>query len=389
MNTKSSSERSSATARELLRSLLSKSFLLIGIAAVLLIGSLLSPYFPTAGNFRNIVITGAVVSVLAIGQFMVVVTRGIDLSVGAVAALATVVGAVLIREGVPWGVAILITLAVCTVAGIISGTLVVYARITPFIATLGMLGIAQGLAYLIQQGTLIVIEEQGFSEFLAGDVGSVPAPVIIFVAATIIFAVVMRWTTFGRQLYAIGGNAEASRLSGLPVNRNVLAAYAISGLLAGLAGLMLAAQLGEGNSLLGQGLELDAIAAAVVGGASLFGGAGTPVAAVLGGLLIGTISNIMDLRSVPAEPQLIIKGILILLAVYLTSGGGADVRKRLQGLAARRRPMASDPVASPSPGEATTPDPRSGDQPSDVQSTDDPPYVDSHSGLEDRKDARI
>jgi ribose transport system permease protein len=221
--------------------------------------------------------------------------------------------------------------------GVFSGALVVYAKITPFIATLGVMGIAQGLAYLVQNGTLVVISNQNFLHFFTGNLLGIPKPVLIFVAIAAVFGAVMRWTAFGRQLYAIGGNAEAARLSGLPVKRNKLAAYCLSGMLASVAGLMLAAQLAEGNSLLGRGLELDAIAAAVVGGASLFGGLGSPVAAVLGGLLIGTITNIMDLRSVQAEPQLIIKGLLILLAVYFTSGAGADLRKDLPALLFRRQ----------------------------------------------------
>lgn len=306
--------------------------ILAGIAIVSIVGASLSPFFLTEANLRNIVITGSVVSVLAVGQFIVIVTAGIDLSVGAVAALATVVSAVLMSHDVSPLIAIAVTLAVCGLAGAINGFLVIHAGITPFIATLGMLGIAQGFAYLIQNGTFIVIDDAWFIGFFSGETAGLPNQVIIFVVIMAVFGAIMRWTAFGRQLYAIGGNAEAARLSGLPVKKNVVAAYSISGLLAGIAGLMLAAQLGEGSSLLGQGLELDAIAAAVVGGASLFGGLGTPVSAVIGGLLIGTISNIMNLRGIAAEPQLIIKGALILLAVYLTSGRGGDVRRRLQGL---------------------------------------------------------
>jgi len=314
-----------------------------GVVIVLVVGYILSPYFLTAQNFRNIVVTAAVVSVLAVGQFLVIVTAGIDLSVGAVVALATVVAATMMHNGWSSVPAALITLVVCTVCGVVSGCLVVYARITPFIATLGMMGIAQGLAYLVQNGTLIVISDSAYLNFFTGDLIGVPKSVVFFIVIAIVFGAIMRWTSFGRQLYAIGGNAEAARLSGLPVRRNVLIAYSLSGLLAGIAGLMLAAQLAEGNSLLGGGLELDAIAAAVVGGASLFGGQGSPAAAVLGGLLIGTISNIMDLRSVAAEPQLIIKGSLILLAVYLTSGGGADLRRSLPALWLHR-PSAGPPM---------------------------------------------
>ncbi|WP_433618088.1 ABC transporter permease [Dactylosporangium sp. CA-139114] len=300
--------------------------LFFSIIAVLVVGNLLSPYFLTSNNFRNILITGSVVSVLAVGQFMVIVTAGIDLSVGAIASFSTVLSAVLMSKGVPVVWTVLITIAVCACFGVVNGVLVVYGGITPFIATLGMMGVVQGLAYLVQGGTYVRIDHQGFIGFFSGQLGSVPVQVIIFVAITVVFALTMRWSTFGRALYAIGGNAEAARLSGLPVRRNLIVAYATSALLAAVAGFMLAAQLGEGSSQLGQGLELDSIAAAVVGGASLFGGLGSPATAVLGGLLIGVIGNIMNLRGVPAEPQLIIKGSLILIAVFVTSGRGSAIR---------------------------------------------------------------
>jgi ribose transport system permease protein len=332
--------------RRFLRPLLGQIWLVAGIGVVLVIGSFASPFFFTSANFENIVVTGAVVSVLAVGQFMVIVTRGIDLSVGSLAALATVVAAVMMRDGTPWVVTAIASLAACSLAGLLNGVVVVYGRITPFIATLGMLSIAQGAAYLIQNGTQIVIDDSAFINFFNGRPFGIPAPVVVFVLVMLAFAAIMRWTAFGRQLYAIGGNPEAARLSGLPVNRNLLLAYSVSGLLAGLAGLLLAAQLGQGNSLVARGYELDAIAAAVVGGASLFGGTGNPVAAVLGGLLIGTITDIMNLRNIAAEPQLIIKGLLILLAVYLTSGRGADIGR---ALGARMRSRRADHAEPPPP----------------------------------------
>ena len=329
--------RPRSLARGFVRVAASKAYLLVGLAVVIALGAALSPYFLTTRNFSDVVVTGSVISILAVGQFMVIVTAGIDLSVGSVAALASVIAAVMLEHGWPVALVVVVTLACCALAGVISGSLIVFARITPFIATLAMLSIAEGVAYLIQNGTLIVIANQRFIGFFAGSHFGVQSPVLIFVAVTIIFAVIMRWTVFGRQLYAIGGNAEAARLSGLPVRRNLVAAYTISGVLAGLAGLVLAAQLSEGSSVLAQGYELNAIAAAVVGGASLFGGVGSPIAAVLGGLLIGVISDIMNLRSIQAEPQLIIQGLLILIAVYFTSGAGGDLGPRLRMLMIGRR----------------------------------------------------
>jgi ribose transport system permease protein len=302
--------------------LLTRSYLLVFLVLTMAVGTLLSPVFLTSRNIENIIVTGAVVSVLAVGQFMVIVTRGIDLSVGSVAALATVAIAILLQNGQPAPVAIVLTLAVCALVGLVNGLIVVYAGITPFIATLAMLSIARGAAFIIQVGTLIAISNTGFINVFAGKALGVPSPVIIFLVVMLIAAFVMQFTTFGRQLYAIGGNPEAARLSGLPVNRNLTAAYVVSGLLAGVAGLMLAAQLSQGSSLIGQGYELNSIAAAVVGGTSLFGGTGNPISAVIGGLIIGTISNIMNLVGIQSEPQLVILGVVILLAVFFTSGDG-------------------------------------------------------------------
>jgi ribose transport system permease protein len=161
--------------------------------------------------------------------------------------------------------------------------------------------------------------------------------VIIFLVIMAVAAFVMNNTTFGRELYAIGGNREAARLSGLPLTRDLLLAYATSGLLAGLAGLMLAAQLLEGSSLIGKGYELDSIAAVVVGGASLFGGSGDPIRAVIGGLIIATILNIMNLVGIQSQPQLVIKGLVILVAVFFSSGDGPRRLVRSLGSLVRRR----------------------------------------------------
>jgi len=309
------------------RRFFSQSYLFLILIATCFLGTQISPFFLTGRNLQNIVVTAAVVSVLAVGQFMVIVTAGIDLSVGSIAALATVIAAVLLRSGYGTGIAVVVTLLVCGLAGLLNGSLVVFGGITPFIATLGTLSIIRGIAYLIQTGTLIGITDKGFIQVFAGKTAGVPHVVIIFLIVMLVSAFVMKFTAYGRRLYAIGGNPEAARLSGLPVSRDLLGAYSFAGLLAGLAGLMLAAQLAQGSSLVGQGYELDSIAAAVVGGASLFGGTGGPVTAVIGGLLIGTISNIMNLAGIQSEPQLVIKGALILVAVYLTSGGPARVRK--------------------------------------------------------------
>jgi ribose transport system permease protein len=310
-------------------------YLFVVFAIIIVIGAAVSPFFLKERNLVNIITAASITSVLAVGQFFVIVTGGIDLSVGSLAALATVVSAILLANHQPAAVAALVTLLICGTIGFINGLVIVYAGITPFIATLAMLSVVEGFSYIIQTGELIQISDQGFAGFFAGSVGPVPAPVIIFVVITAIAAFVMGNTTFGRELYAIGGNREAARLSGLPLSRDLLLAYVISGFLAGLAGLMLAAQLLEGSSLIGKGYELDSIAAVVVGGASLFGGSGDPIRAVIGGLIIATILNIMNLMGIQSQPQLVIKGLVILVAVFFSSGDG--LRRLLKSFRSRSR----------------------------------------------------
>ncbi len=314
------------------RRVLSSSYLFLVMAGILVIGAAVSPFFLTGRNLLNIVTAASITSVLAIGQFFVIVTGGIDLSVGSLVALSTVLIAVLLDHHVPMALAVVAALAACSAAGLINGLVIVYGRITPFIATLAMLSIAEGISYMVQSGTLIQISNDPFVDFFSGTVASIPSPIIIFLAVMIVTYFVFNNTTFGRELYAIGGNREASRLSGLPLNRDLLATYTISGTLSGLAGLMLAAQLLQGSSLIGQGYELDAIAAVVVGGASLFGGTGDPVRAVIGGLIIAAILNIMNLVGIESQPQLVIKGAVILVAVFFSSGDGPRrLLSRLRG----------------------------------------------------------
>ncbi|WP_369132050.1 ABC transporter permease [Modestobacter sp. I12A-02662] len=321
---------------------------------VALVGSWTSEFFFTVRNLENIVVAASVVAVLGVAQFIVVVTRGIDLSVGSVAALSTVITAVLLRQGQGVLVTVVVALLACAFCGFINGILVVYARIAPFVATLAMLSIARGVAFLVQVGTLIVISNRDFLDIFGGRTGSVPNVVIIALIVTLIAAFVMRFTPLGRRLYALGGNPEAARLSGLPVKRDQVMAYTTSGLLAGLAGLMLAGRLSQGSSLVGAGYELDSIAATVVGGTSLFGGTGDPISTVLGALIIGMIGNIMNLAGIQSEPQLVIRGLVILVAVFLTSGGG--IQRIRAGLSKLRRGGRSGadgggPTPAPAPPE--------------------------------------
>lgn len=333
----------SARWRAFARHLGSRSYIVLLLIMVMVVGGLLSPFFFTGRNIQNILVTGSTVSILAIGQFAVIVTAGIDLSVGAILALGTVVTALLLEHGQGTLVTVVVCLVLSAIVGLLNGALVVFARITPFIATLGTMTLLTGVAYIVQSGTQINITDQGFLNAIAGDTFGVSHLILIFLVVTVVSALVAQFTPYGRQLYAIGGNAEAARLSGIAVKRNLLVAYAFSGLMAGLAGIMLAAELQQGSSLVGQGDELTAIAAAVVGGASLFGGTGSPITSVAGGFVIGIITNIMNLLGIASQPQLITQGLVILIAVYLTSGDGPRIITAIGGRFPRRNVGSSPP----------------------------------------------
>jgi ribose transport system permease protein len=321
----------------ILQAVRGKLHLLVVLALVLIVGYAMSAVFLTKNNMLAVLTTSSVVSILAVGQFRVIVTGGIDLSVGSVLALSSVVAAMTLDSGQPFVVAVIAALAIAGAIGFINGSLVVFGGITPFIATLAMLSIARGLAYLLQTDRQISITSTSFLDVFSSDIAGIPTSVLIALLVMVVIGASMAFTRGGRRLYAIGGNAEAARLSGLPVPRDLIKAYMSSSMLAGLAGLILAAQLTQGSAIIGQGYELDSIAAVVVGGASLFGGTGDPVSAVLGGLVIAAISNLMDILGVQAEAQLIVKGLVILVAVLFTSGKGRNVVTRIVAKRAARR----------------------------------------------------
>ena len=321
-------------------------YLLGFLAVLLLFGSVASPYFFTVNNWTAILLTASVVSVLAVGQFLVIVTGGIDLSVGSVAGLASVVGAQLIRADVPLVVVIVATICVAGLIGVVNGILVVRARITAFIVTLAMLSIVDGVAYMAHHRTMLSIDDPAYLWLFGGSIGPFPTSVLIAVAVTALAGFMMAFTPFGRRLYAVGGNPETARLSGLPVQRDTMLAYVLCSSLAGLAALMIAGQLTEGSAIIGKGYELDSIAAVVVGGASLFGGTGNPVSAVVGGLVIAILLNIMTLLGIDAQIQLIAQGGVIIAAVFFTTGLGARAFARLGAHRAGRRSADSDVEAS-------------------------------------------
>lgn len=284
------------------------------------------PNFLKGDNLLNIANQIAVIAIIAIGMTLVIITAGIDLSVGSLIALSAVVTAWLIREAagaeasstlsMVWCCAV--GISVCAVVGLFSGVMVTTFGIPPFIVTLGMMLVASGLAYLIAEGQSIYQVPPSFIWLGRGSsVGGIPNAVLLMLILYALAHLVMSRLTWGRYIYAVGGNAEAARLSGVPVKRVLLLVYALSGALAGLGGVVMASQLKSGAPTYGQMYELYVIAAVVVGGASLSGGEGKVLGTLIGAFIIAVIQNGMNLTGVESYTQKVVLGLVILGAVLL------------------------------------------------------------------------
>ncbi|MEV3988028.1 substrate-binding domain-containing protein [Streptomyces sp. NPDC049837] len=292
---------------------------LTALVVLLVAMSLLSGDFLTTQNLLNVGVQAAVTAILAFGVTFVIVSAGIDLSVGSVAALsATVLAWTATNEGVPVWLAVLLAIGTGIACGLVNGALVSYGKLPPFIATLAMLSVGRGLALVISQGSPIAVPQP---VAVLGDTlgGWLPVPVLVMIAAGLVTALVLSRTYLGRAMYAIGGNEEAARLSGLRVKRQKLAVYALSGLFAAVAGVVLAARLVSAQPQAAQGYELDAIAAVVIGGASLAGGVGKASGTLIGALILAVLRNGLNLLSVSAFWQQVVIGVVIALAVLLDS----------------------------------------------------------------------
>ncbi|MFF7470290.1 substrate-binding domain-containing protein [Streptomyces sp. NPDC008092] len=279
--------------------------------------SALSGDFLTTDNLLNVGVQAAVTAILAFGATFVIVAAGIDLSVGSVAALsATVLAWSATSHGVPVFLAVVLAVATGIAAGLVNGFLIAYGKLPPFIATLAMLSVGRGLALVISGGSPIAFPD---SVSHLGDTlgGWLPVPVLVMVLMGLIAAFVLGRTYIGRSMYAIGGNEEAARLSGLRVNKQKLAIYALSGLFAAVAGIVLAARLSSAQPQAANGYELDAIAAVVIGGASLAGGTGKASGTLIGALILAVLRNGLNLLNVSAFWQQVVIGVVIALAVLL------------------------------------------------------------------------
>lgn len=275
-----------------------------------------SARFGTVDNVTTILVAAAPFALIALGQTLVILTGGIDLSVGSVIAVSAMSGA-LFAKSFPdqvW-LSVLVAVLVGLIAGSINGAVISLINVPPFIATLGMLTLASGLAFVVGNGAPINGLPQAFGQIANTQILGLTVPVILMILGIVGFGLMMRRTTYGLRIYAVGGNRLASEIAGVKTGRVLFSVYAISGALAGLSGIMLSSRVISGSPTLGQGYELDAIAAVVIGGASLMGGRGTIWGTALGLLLIQTLNNGLDILTVPAYWQDVIKGVLIVIAV--------------------------------------------------------------------------
>ncbi len=277
--------------------------------------TLFSDQFLTGDNMANLARQVAVFGIIAVGQLLIILTAGIDLSVGSVLGLTGCITAELLVHGTGIPVAILGGLAAGAAIGVFNGVLVAYGKLPPFIVTLGMLGIARGAVLVLTDASTVQPLPESFGKIANGNFVGLPNLLWLFVFVVVITAFVLRRTVFGRYIYAVGSNPESARLAGVPVTKVLVAVYAIGGLLAAVGGILFASRLNAGIPTAGTGYELNAIAACVIGGASLFGAKGGAYGAAAGALIVGTLNNGGNLLEINSFYLQIIIGALILIAV--------------------------------------------------------------------------
>jgi ribose transport system permease protein len=288
-----------------------------GLLAVFIALTFASPYFLTGNNLFNIGVQVSVVAIIAVGQTLVILTAGIDLSVGSVAGLGGILGTMAIaKAGFPLVPGVAIGVLAGAVIGLVNGLLVTQMRLPPFIATLGMLGVARGLTFIVGGENAVYGLPANFRLFGEGQIGPIPMPILYLVVIAAAGYLVLSRTKLGRYAYAIGSNKEAARLSGIAINRYLIAVYVISAALAGFGGMIAASLVHSGQPNYGVGLELNVIAACVIGGASLFGGVGTIGGTLIGAFLMAVITNGCVLLNITQYYQQVIIGVIIWLAVW-------------------------------------------------------------------------
>lgn len=313
------------------------------VLAVGLILAAIAPSFRTVDNMMVLLLNGTVVLFLALGQAFVLLTGGIDLSVGSNIALTGVIAALVMQAGVPWWAAALVAIAVGMLVGLFNGVMVFYGRMPPFIVTFATFGISASIPKILTDASSVNIIDPMFAIFGRGSIFGIPIPVILVLVVAVLCGLFLARTAVGVHIYAVGGNPETARLSGINVRNTILLVYVISGVCAAFGGIITASRLMVGYPTAGSGTEqFYSIASAVVGGVSLFGGIGTILGASLGAILIAEVSNGMNVIGVSSYWQPLVIGVIILLGVLI------DTNRRslsVRALAAKlfRRPQASPP----------------------------------------------
>ena len=303
--------------RKSINSLLEVAGILPILVIICILFAFLSPNFLTTGNIVNILRQASINIVLATGMTFVILTGGIDLSVGSILGVSAVVALLVsLLPALSWA-AVPAALLAGLLLGLVNGAIITFLDVPPFIVTLGSLTALRGLAFLVAKGTTLINLDINFAWVGNTYLGPFPWLVIIALLAVIVSWFVLRQTVLGVQIYAVGGNERAARLTGIKVNRVLLFVYGISGLLAGLAGIMSASRLYSASGILGQGYELDAIAAVILGGTSFTGGIGTIGGTLLGALIIAILNNGLTLLNLSYFWQLVVKGLVIILAVVI------------------------------------------------------------------------
>ncbi|ATM04742.1 MULTISPECIES: ABC transporter permease [Raoultella] len=290
---------------------------LIGLLIIIITFSFLSPVFFTIPNLLNILQQSSINALIALGMTLVIISGGIDLSVGPAAALSAVLGATMMVAGVPVPLAILATLGIGAICGVFSGSLVAYAGLQPFIVTLGGLSLFRAIALIYTGGNPVFGIPTEFRSLINSEIFGIPTPIVIVAVIALVLWTVMNKTPLGEYILAVGGNEEAARVAGVPVKRTKVTVFVISGTLASLASLILIGRLGAAEPTIGNLWELDAIAAAAIGGASLMGGKGSVVGTIIGAIILGALRNGLTLLNIQAFYQLLATGLIIIIAMLI------------------------------------------------------------------------
>jgi ribose transport system permease protein len=288
---------------------------LIGCFALFVIFSVLTSSFYQPANLIDIMLQSAINAAIAVGMTLVIITRGIDLSVGSIVGLSSMIASDLMSHNLFLG--IVAGLAVGLICGALNGVIIAKLKLPDFIVTLGTLSVYRGAALIYTNGQPIYGLPDEFRAVFGGHLAGIPTPVILAIAIAGLAYFLVRFTALGEQIIAVGGNEEAARLSGINIDRVKIIVYSLSGLLSSLAGFVLIARIGAAEPIGGTGFELQAIGAAVIGGASLFGGIGNPLGSLVGALTLGALQNGLTLMNVPSFWQYVASGVVVILAVYV------------------------------------------------------------------------